>query len=73
MQWNRDIIANILELTFPQLSFYQLELFLFQRVKIFRQQVIYELLRRCEDSEESSDYLINLLSIHLSQKTFLCL
>ncbi len=73
MQWNKDVIAIILGHTLPKLSFLQIERFLFQKIKVFRQQAIYELLRRCEWSEESSDYLINLLSFHLSQKSLLSL
>lgn len=48
-------------------------MFLFQKIKIFRQKAIYELLRRCGWCEGSSDYLINLLSYHLSQKSLLSL
>lgn len=73
MQWNKDVIARILEYLLPKLSFLQIELFLFQKIKVFRRKAIYELLRRCEWSEESSEYLINLLSFHLSQKSLLSL
>ncbi len=73
MQWDKELIGRVLEYTFPMLSYSEIELFLYSKVRVFRQRGICELLRRCEWSNESSDYLINLLSFHLSQKSLLSL
>lgn len=65
VQWNKDTICKILEHTFPNLSVLQIQLFLLQKVKLFRLIAIYELLRRCEWCEESGGYLMSLFSDHL--------